>query len=218
MTERADVSERDVGSSLSGVVDREIRDETSLRGSGSRAAVPQPPLDAAARLRSRAFGVALGLWTFLFGITVPVFWLCGSPRAAIRAMTRIWVRGAMAGLRNIVGLRHVERGRANVPREPCLIVANHQSTWETFASLVLFPDVAIVAKQELLSIPVFGWFLRHSPMIVIDRKTGAKSLREMIEQSRTALAQGRSVLIFPEGTRRLVTDRVEFKRGAELLC
>jgi 1-acyl-sn-glycerol-3-phosphate acyltransferase len=98
-----------------------------------------------------------------------------------------------------------------------LIVANHQSTWETLAALVLFPDVAIVAKQELLAVPVFGWFLRHSPMIVIDREAGAKALREMVEQSKAALSNGRSVLVFPEGSRQPISERVRFKRGAELL-
>lgn len=180
-------------------------------------AVPAAHPSSLARVRSKLFDLTFAFWTALFGLAVPILWLCGSPKPAIRAATRLWVRGALFGLEHIVGLRYVERGRQHVPKEPCLIVANHQSTWETLASLVLFPDVAIVAKQELLTIPVFGWYLRHSPMIVIDRETGPKALREMIQQSQTALSQGRSVLVFPEGTRRLVTDKVEFKRGAELL-
>ncbi|WP_245435658.1 lysophospholipid acyltransferase family protein [Microvirga calopogonii] len=95
--------------------------------------------------------------------------------------------------------------------------ANHQSTWETLAFLVLFPDVAIVAKQELLTIPVFSWFLRKSPMILIDRESGSKAIRKMVEESQAALAQGRSVLIFPEGTRRPASEPIEFKRGVEFL-
>ncbi len=168
-------------------------------------------------LRSRLFDGALALWTGLFGLAIPVFWVLGSPEAPIRAATRLWVRGALALLRAIVGLRHVERGRKPRPDEPCLIVANHQSTWETLAFLLLFPDVAIVAKQELIQIPVFGWYLRRSPMIIIDRETGTKALRAMVDQGREALGQGRSVLIFPEGTRRGATDPVAFKRGTEML-
>jgi 1-acyl-sn-glycerol-3-phosphate acyltransferase len=168
-------------------------------------------------MRSKLFDVLLAFWTALFGLAVPVLWLCGSPKPAIRAATRLWVNGALLGLKHVMGLRHVELGREHIPNKPCLIVANHQSTWETLASLLLFPDVAIVAKQELLAIPVFGWYLRHSPMIVIDRETGPKALREMVKQSQIALSEGRSVLVFPEGTRRPVTDPVTFKRGAELL-
>ena len=121
------------------------------------------------------------------------------------------------GLKGLVGLTYAERGQHNVPDEPCLIVANHQSTWETLAFLILFPDVAIIAKQELLTIPVFSWFLRKSPMILIDRESGSKAVRKMVEESQAALAQGRSVLVFPQGTRKSVSDPIEFKRGVELL-
>ena len=123
----------------------------------------------------------------------------------------------LIGLNGIVGLTYAERGRHNIPGEPCLIVANHQSTWETLAFLILFPDVAIVAKKELLRIPVFSWFLRKSPMILIDRDSGSKAVRKMVDESRAAIAQGRSVLIFPEGTRKSVSEPIAFKRGVELL-
>lgn len=186
-------------------------------GQRLRGALPAAPAGSTTWMRSKLFDGLFALWTGVFGLAVPVLWLCGSPRPAIRSATRLWVRGALFGLRHVVGLRHVERGREHVPDEPCLIVANHQSTWETLASLLLFPDVAIVAKQELLAIPVFGWYLRKSPMIVIDRETGPKALREMIQQSQAALAEGRSVLVFPEGTRRQVSEPVAFKRGSEFL-
>ena len=77
--------------------------------------------------------------------------------------------------------------------------------------------MAIVAKQELLTVPVFSWFLRKSPMILIDRETGARAIRKMVEESEAALAQGRSVLIFPEGNRKPTSEPIEFKRGVELL-
>ena len=126
-------------------------------------------------------------------------------------------KGILFCLRGVVGLKHEERGQGNIPDGPCLIIANHQSTWETLAFLVLFPDVAIIAKEELLTIPVFSWFLRKSPMILIDRESGAKAIRKMIDESRAALDQGRPVLIFPQGSRKSVHEPVEFKRGVEFL-
>ncbi|RAK56246.1 1-acyl-sn-glycerol-3-phosphate acyltransferase [Phenylobacterium soli] len=135
----------------------------------------------------------------------------------IRKLSRAWARGVLALLAAIVGLRYVVRGADNRPPQPCLIVVNHQSTWETLAALVLFPDVAIVAKRQLLRIPVMGWYLKHSPMIIIDREQGTKALRQMTHASRVALAEGRSVLIFPQGTRTPVGIPVRFKRGVELL-
>ncbi len=169
------------------------------------------------KIKSLLFDGFLAGWTALFSLGVLAFWLVGSPRKAIRASTRLWVRGVLFGLRYIVGLRYVEKGCDMVPAEPCLIVCNHQSTWETLAALVLFPDVAIVAKQELLQIPIIGWYLRKSPMIIIDRESGSKALKAMLSQSREALAAGRSVLVFPEGTRSDEMEPIRFKRGVELL-
>jgi 1-acyl-sn-glycerol-3-phosphate acyltransferase len=169
------------------------------------------------RIRSALFDAALALWTALFAPAVLVLFLCGTPERAVRRTARVWSNGTLRLLGWFVGLTYVERGLENIPSEPCLIVANHQSTWETFAFLALFPDVAIVAKRELLAIPVFAWFLRKSPMILIDRESGSKALRTMIDEGRAALEAGRSVLIFPEGTRRGVAAPIEFKRGIELL-
>lgn len=169
------------------------------------------------KLRSRLFDFVWALWTGLFGLTIPVLWLMGSPPRAVRAVSRIWARGVLAGLSLIVGLNFREAGREHIPKTPCLVICNHQSTWETLAALVLFPDVAVIAKRELLRIPVMGWFLRRSPMILIDRGSAASSLRTMIAESSAALAAGRSVLIFPEGTRRRSNEPIRFKRGVELL-
>jgi 1-acyl-sn-glycerol-3-phosphate acyltransferase len=170
-----------------------------------------------AHARSLLFAVYWAAWTTLFLAPLAIFVLSGSPQRPIRSATRLWARGILAGLRRIVGLRYVEEGRQHLPAAPCLIVANHQSTWETLAFLVLVPDVAIVAKRELLAIPVVGWFLRRSPMIVIDRANGTQALRIMIDGGREAVAAGRSVLIFPEGTRGGIGDPLRFKRGVELL-
>ena len=167
--------------------------------------------------RSLVFYCLWGLWTALFGCAIPLLWSLGSPPKLVRTLSRIWARGILALLSSVVGLKYVERGRERGPPTPCLIVMNHQSTWETLAALALFPDMAVVAKRELLRIPVMGWYLKRSPMIVIDRASASKALREMAEQSRVALAAGRSVLIFPEGTRKPVGEAVEFKRGVELL-
>ena len=175
---------------------------------------PDTPLPS---LRSACFNAYWAAWTALFLLPLLAFAASGAPARPIRAATRLWARGILFGLRGIVGLRYVEEGRERIPAEPCLIVANHQSAWETLAFLVLVPDVAIIAKRELVAIPVVGWFLRRSPMIIIDRANGTQALRTMIEESRAAVAAGRSVLIFPEGTRSAFGAPVQFKRGAELL-
>lgn len=169
------------------------------------------------KLRSAIFDGLFAIWTASFAIGRLVLWAAGSPPGPIRAATRLWVRMALVGLKYVVRLRYVECGREFIPHEPCLIICNHQSTWETLAFLVLVPNVAIIAKQELLRIPIVSWYLRKSPMIIIDRETGARALKTMLEQSRAALASGRSVLIFPEGSRKSDVEPIRFRRGVELL-
>lgn len=168
-------------------------------------------------IRSRVFDALLIAWTAMFLPALAILLLCGRPEGPIRATSRVWARGILLALRWTVGLTHLELGRQNIPVGACLIVANHQSQWETIAFLTLLPNVAIVAKRELLAIPVMGWFLRHSPMILIDRASGGAALRHMLEEARTALVLGRPVLIFPEGGRKDSSARVEFKRGVALL-
>ncbi|GJE57990.1 lysophospholipid acyltransferase family protein [Methylobacterium trifolii] len=167
--------------------------------------------------RSVLFNLYWGAWTALFVAPLVVLAASGAPARPIRAATRLWARGILFGLRHLVGLTYVEEGRERIPAGPCLIVANHQSAWETLAFLILVPDVAIIAKRELVSIPIVGWFLRRSPMIIIDRANGTQALRTMIDESRAAIDQGRSVLIFPEGTRGEIGEPLQFKRGVELL-
>lgn len=121
----------------------------------------------------------------------------------------------VAGLRRIVGLLYVEEGRAHILPSPCLFVANRQSAWKMLAFLVSVSGAAIVAKRELLAIPWFGWFLRRSPMIVIDRADGTQALRTIIGGAREAVAAGRSVLAH-EGKRGAIGAPVRFKRGAKL--
>jgi 1-acyl-sn-glycerol-3-phosphate acyltransferase len=152
-------------------------------------------------LRSRLFDLALVIWTMLFAPAIPILWLSGSSCETIRSITRLWARGVLFNLHHFVGLDFMEFGTPLPTKGPYLIVANHQSMWETIAFLLIFPDVAVIAKQELLKIPVFGWYLKNSPMIIIDRNSGANALRKMVEQSCWMSASGRSILVFPEGSR-----------------
>jgi len=71
---------------------------------------------------------------------------------------------------------------------------------------VIFPEASIVAKKELLKIPVIGWFLHRYPMILVDRSAGRQALKQMIEEARSAIGEGRKVLIFPQGTRQAVDE------------
>lgn len=169
-------------------------------------------------VRSKLFDAFLTVWTLLiFAGALPVLMMLRRQNTYVRKVTYAWLRGVLVGLKYIVGLDYVERGRENIPCEPCLIIANHQSSWETFALPALFAGASLVAKQETARIPLVGWYLTHYPLIMIDRGGGAGTLRKMIKGARAALAEGRSVIMFPEGTRKKTSERVEFRRGIEFL-
>ena len=174
-------------------------------------------MDAMQKIRSILFAGFWTLWTALFGLILIGIIALGSPPKLVRACTRLWARGVIFLLKSIVGITHELSGMEHLPGQPCLIVSNHQSAWETITYLLFFPEVAIITKIELLKIPVFGAYLKRSPMIPIDRDAGTKALRQMVDEGQRAMEQGRSVLIFPEGTRQAPGTKIEFKRGVELL-
>ena len=171
------------------------------------------------QIRSLLFGLLWSVWTVGgFGLVILVLIAVRARPQTVRALSRLWARGVLGLLRWLTGIKHVVQGVENLPTSPALIVCNHQSAWETIAFLLLVPDVAIVTKIELLKIPVFGSYLKRSPMIPIDRDSGSKAIRKMIEDGQAAVRDGRSILIFPEGTRQAPGTRIEFKRGVELLA
>jgi 1-acyl-sn-glycerol-3-phosphate acyltransferase len=174
-------------------------------------------LEVMQKIRSNIFAVLWTFWTAVFGLVLIGVIALGSQPKMVRSCTRLWARGVIFLLKWIVGITHQIEGLDNLPSEPCLIVSNHQSAWETITYLLFFPEVAIITKIELLKIPIFGAFLKRSPMIPIDRDAGTKALRQMVEEGQLALEQGRSILIFPEGTRQAPGTPIEFKRGVELL-
>jgi 1-acyl-sn-glycerol-3-phosphate acyltransferase len=168
-------------------------------------------------VRSRLFDLAFGFWTLLFAPAIPLLLLSTFMEARVRSLTRLWARGVLFNLRYIVGLDYIESKATPRHNGPYLIISNHQSVWETIAFLAIFPDVAVIAKQELLRIPIFGWYLRHSPMIINDREAGGTALRKMIKQSILLSTAGRSILVFPEGSRMPPQQPVRFRRGVEPL-
>lgn len=150
-------------------------------------------------LRSLAFNLVFWLWTTVVAIAMlPCLVL---PRGATLTMGRLWMRGVQGSLKHLVGLDYEVRGRQNIPHEPALFAVKHQSAWETLVLHLLLPDPVIALKRELTLIPLFGWYATRAGMIRIDRGSGARALRSMVEDARTALARGSSVVVFPEGTR-----------------
>lgn len=150
-------------------------------------------------LRSLAFNLVFFLWTGLMLLLwLPSLWR--GHEAIVRGQ-RLWAGHVVWLLRRLAGISHQERGRERLPAGGVIIAAKHQSAWDTLIWHLIADDPAIVMKQELLSIPIYGAFCRKSRMIAVDRQGGTKAMRAMLEAARRALAEGRPIVIFPQGTR-----------------
>ena len=130
----------------------------------------------------------------------------------------IWNRINVWGLRVICGVSWQVDGMENIPDEPCVVMAKHQSTWETYFLPTLFNPGTYVAKRSLLFIPVFGWALYVLQFIMIDRKSGRSAIQQMCEQAADRLSKGRWVLVFPEGTRRPVGAEPAYRIGGAMIA
>ena len=109
------------------------------------------------------------------------------------------------------------RGLEHRPSGPALIAAKHQSMLDTVAPWRFLSDPCFVLKQELLRLPVYGWYARKADMVAVDREAHAKALRQLVTDARAQLAQGRQVIIFPEGTRQLPGAAPDYKPGVAAL-
>jgi 1-acyl-sn-glycerol-3-phosphate acyltransferase len=165
--------------------------------------------------RGLIFSFACLAWTVICGTLGLPFLI--TPRAVTMQFGRVWGRVVLLLLRVIVGLDHEIRGLDRVPRGACIIAMKHQSAWDTLILFVLFHDPAAVVKRELLLIPFYGWYAARAGSIGIDRKAGAKALRRMVAVARRVAAQGRPIVIFPEGTRVAPGVRLPYQPGVAAL-
>jgi 1-acyl-sn-glycerol-3-phosphate acyltransferase len=160
-------------------------------------------------LRSALFMLWFLLITTILSLTfLPVLIL---PRGVTVWLARFWSRLTFWGLKVFTGIGFEVRGTP--PKGPVLVASKHMSMWDTMAHYLVLDQPAIVLKRELLRIPFYGWFVWKAAAIPIDRAAGASALRRMSGAARDVLAQGRPILIFPEGTRQKPGAPPDYKPG-----
>ncbi len=160
-------------------------------------------------IRSAIFLLWFALVSVLFN--VGFLWALALPRKVTVFASRGWSRCTLWGLKAIAGLDYEVRGKK--PPGAALIAAKHMSMWDTIALYLILYDPAVIIKHELLNIPFYGWYARKARMIAIDRDAGARALRKMAEAAREVIREGRSVVIFPEGTRKKPGAPPDYKPG-----
>jgi 1-acyl-sn-glycerol-3-phosphate acyltransferase len=167
-------------------------------------------------LRSALFALALVVVTPPYAlIALATFPL---PRVARYRIISGWSRLVVRLARALCGIRWTVEGREHLPAKPAVILAKHQSAWETLAFQEIFPPQVLVLKKELLWIPFFGWGLALMSPIAIDRANGRAALRDIARRGRERLAQGFWVVIFPEGTRVRVGEKRAYQQGGAWLA
>jgi 1-acyl-sn-glycerol-3-phosphate acyltransferase len=167
-------------------------------------------------LRSGVFAAALAFVTPLYAmLALATFPL---PRMARYRIISGWSRLVILLARAILGIDWRVEGRENLPSRPSVILAKHQSAWETLAFQHIFPPQVHVLKRELLWIPFFGWGLALMSPIAIDRSRGVAALRAIARRGRERLEQGFWVVVFPEGTRVAPGERRDYHVGGAWLA
>lgn len=169
-------------------------------------------------IRSLAFFCLFVLTTVFYGLPLSILgWL--TPMSWRHATANAWGRTSIWFLERVCGLTYMIEGMEHIPDGPAIIMAKHQSTWETLALRgLLRKEQAWVLKRELMRVPVFGWAMATLNPIAIDRKAGSKAAKQVIAQGKACLEEGRIVIIFPEGTRTAPGEKRKYGIGGGLLA
>lgn len=133
-------------------------------------------------------------------------------------IVRVWGRASLWGLKAICGITFELRGKENIPEGSRFIVAaKHQSMLETFTLPIMFRRLSYIHKKELFLIPFFGWLMWKGDQIGVDRSGKYGTINALVAACREAVERGRTICIFPEGTRRPVGAEPRYKYGVVAL-
>ena len=162
---------------------------------------------------------------FLLGqlIVTPIFTMIALLSFPLPPITRYklisgWALSMLWWLKVTCNISYQISGSEHIPNHPSVILAKHQSTWETLAFQAIFPPQVWVMKKSLLWIPFFGWGLAMTSPIAINRAAGREALKQLVEQGKDRLKKGFWVVVFPEGTRIGVGERGKYHIGGAWLA
>lgn len=160
----------------------------------------------------RSFIFNIVFWLFSIGCIFVFLPFTFLPKN-IAFVPRMWACAVSWFLKVLVGIHYQVEGEENLPKDGFIIASKHQSAWETIAFNHIFPKTSFVLKKELMSFFFLNFHMKHAQMIPLDRKGGKDALRSMVENAQNVMAQKRPLVIFPEGTRTTVGQKVSYKRG-----
>ncbi len=144
------------------------------------------------------------VWTIVFYAGSLLIVLGGAlallfPATVFRATVRLWARWHRWCARWLLGQRVILEG--DLPGPGYLYAFKHEAMFETIDLPVLLDNPVVFAKEELARIPLWGVLARRYGLIFIARDAGARTLRQMLDASRAAIAARRPLVLMAEGTR-----------------
>ena len=118
-------------------------------------------------------------------------------------------------LKIFLSTKIIIKGKENIIKnEKFFIASSHQSMFETFYLQTIFNSPIFILKNELLQIPIFGWYLKKIGSISVNRNKITKDNLGFVEKIKNSVNNSnRPLLIFPQATRVLPDDRIPFKKG-----
>jgi len=166
-------------------------------------------------VRSLIYVALFYTWSLFWVLLISPLML--GPRRWMVRSWRVWSWVVMGLLWLICGVKVELRGAQHIPTGVALIAPKHHCMLDVFAQFAWLPDSCFVTKKELMWIPFFGWYAAKGRMIVIDRAGHAKTLRKMIVDAKDRFAEGRQLVIFPEGHRSEPGVAGDYKPGIAAL-
>ena len=195
-----------------------MRRPDRTRASAPHSPAPFTPAAAAVAAVRSALFVAFQVLTVVPYAIACVLW-APLPLHWRYRLTVGWPRMVIWAATVLLGIRHRVLGAGNLPDAPAIVLSKHQSTWETLFYPTFMPrELCYVFKRELLWLPFFGWGIGLLDMIHIDRRRGGDAFEQVVRQGERKLAQGRWIIMFPEGTRTAVGAQGRYKSGGARLA
>ncbi len=167
-------------------------------------------------LRSVMFNLFFFVSTFLLSVPAAIVSLVAPQQ--IMGWARFWAKLQIGAARMICGIHVQVTGWENLPPPPVVIASRHESTYDVLFWIAMLPAACFVVKRELVRIPLFGQCIRAAGMISVDREAGGAAMRALLRGGDSAKAEGRHIVIFPEGTRVDSNRRLPLRPGVAALA
>ncbi|WP_245157591.1 1-acyl-sn-glycerol-3-phosphate acyltransferase [Brevundimonas sp. A19_0] len=164
------------------------------------------------RPRSLAFAAAYWTLSILYCLAA-VFAALLPGRGATGWIIRRYVHRMVQAMRLLAGIRVTVRGRERLPEGAFIVAAKHQSWGDGYSVYNQFPDLAFVTGDHLEKFPLLGTVLRKLGAIVVNNCGGHEARAALKRRAEDARAEGRRILIYPEGNLAKVGEKFRYRSG-----